>query len=74
MLEWAPEVSFLARCQWCGRTARDVQRLDNGRTPLLLCELCAAQKEVLEQPSLRLEDLQRPPGLWDRLRRWLGMG
>lgn len=59
----------MARCQWCGTTTKDIHRLNNGRSELLLCDLCAAQKEVLDQPSLRLEDLTRPPSLWERVLR-----
>lgn len=69
MIQWAPEVRTLARCQWCGTTSKDIHRLNNGRSELLLCDMCLAQKEVLDQPSLRLEDLARPPSLWERVLR-----
>lgn len=61
----------MARCQWCGTVSRDVERLTNGRSELLLCPMCVAQKEVLQQSTLRPHDLGRS-SVWDRLRRMFG--
>ncbi len=60
----------MARCQWCGAVSREVERMTNGRSELLLCPLCAAQKEVLQKSILRPAELGHPT-LWQRIRRIL---
>lgn len=60
----------MPRCQWCNRFSERIHKLDNGRTILLLCDLCFAQKGLLEHGELRPEDLARP-SLWARLKRFL---
>ena len=61
----------MARCQWCGTVSRDVERMSNGKSELLLCQMCLAQKEVLQKSTLRPQDLGHPK-LWDRIRGFLG--
>lgn len=68
----APEVTLVPRCQWCNKFEKDIHRIDNGSTVLLLCDLCEAQRELREQGPLTVDDLVAPPSLWDRLRRMFG--
>lgn len=58
----------MPRCAWCGEFSEKVEKIDNGRTVLVLCPLCAAEKEFRESPDLRLEDFQ-PVGFFEKLRR-----
>ncbi|MBI3926726.1 MAG: hypothetical protein HY319_14390 [Armatimonadetes bacterium] len=60
----------MPRCSWCGEFTRDAERLEDGRAVITLCPLCAAEKRLRENPELSLEELTRPPSVWERIRRF----
>jgi hypothetical protein len=58
-------------CGWCGKFNKHVEEVDNGATILLLCPFCFAQYEIKQGKELSPADFSRPPGLLERLKRWL---
>lgn len=61
----------MPRCQWCSRFTREPRRIDNGRTELVLCPLCDAERQLRAQPELTGLELPAPSPwgrLWRRLR------
>ncbi|HXE72870.1 MAG TPA: hypothetical protein VNO81_09430 [Candidatus Nitrosotenuis sp.] len=63
----------MPRCSWCGAFKDRLKRVENGRSHLDLCELCAAQKEIADSPELKVQDLESR-SLWDRIRRFFTAG
>lgn len=45
--------------------------MDNGATILHLCPFCLAQYELKQGKNLTPEELTRPPGVMERIKRWL---
>ena len=59
----------MARCDWCGKTGKDIEVTNNGRTVLRLCSMCQAEYEIRLSPLLTAPAQgARKPGLWQRVR------
>ena len=59
----------MARCDWCGKTGKDILVINNGRTVLRLCQMCEAEYQIRLNPKLTVPDLAPPKtGLWDKVR------
>lgn len=60
----------MPRCSWCNEFTDQVERIDNGRTILVLCRLCAAEKELRESGKLDFDPQEiTRVGVWQRLSR-----